>query len=303
MNKKWLAGGVLIILLLAICSVYIFIPSTIASSVYMPVKCPVDAAFRVVSQKDVWERLAAESQGRSSYRLRNIFFRQVALTGGGDSSKADALTILPVPSVDSAILRWSFVRKAGANPFKRINQYRQIGEDKNEVRVVLNFLHAYLEKNENVYDTPVKDSMLQDTAMVTIRWESDQYPSPDSIYARVDMMRKYIKEEGAQITNYPMLNVVRGKNGRFRNMAAVPTDRLLKGRGMIFPSRFISWKILTGEVRGGETIVEKAIAGLSKYATDRQHTAMAIPFQFLVTERNREPDTLKWLTRVCLPVN
>lgn len=139
--------------------------------------------------------------------------------------------------------------------------------------------------------------------MVTIRWESDRYPSPDSIYARVDMMRKYIKEEGAQITNYPMLNVVRGNNGRFKNMAAVPTDRLLKGRGLIFPSRFISWKIITGEVRGGEAIVEKAITGLSKYATDRQHTSMAIPFQFLVTERNREPDTLKWRTRVCLPVN
>jgi hypothetical protein len=36
--------------------------------------------------------------------------------------------------------------------------------------------------------------------------------------------------------------------------------------------------------------------------SDYQQTAMAIPFESLVTDRSREPDTLKWITNIYVPV-
>jgi len=37
---------------------------------------------------------------------------------------------------------------------------------------------------------------------------------------------------------------------------------------------------------------------LQEYVGDHQKPAMGLPFQSLVTERDREPDTARWVTQV-----
>ena len=100
-----------------------------------------------------------------------------------------------------------------------------------------------------------------------------------------------------------MLNAAPEKDGRFRVMVAIPVDRYLKGNAAVSGRRFISWKILRGETKGGAASAEQALAQLKQYMSDIQRTAMSIPFQSLVTERDREADTSKWVTRVVVPVN
>lgn len=99
-----------------------------------------------------------------------------------------------------------------------------------------------------------------------------------------------------------MMHVSRVKGGGYETMIAIPIDRDLKGHGNIFPSHFVPWKILTGEVRGGCYTAERGIDQLGQYIMDYQRTAMAIPFQLLVTERDKEADTSRWITRVVVPV-
>ena len=85
-------------------------------------------------------------------------------------------------------------------------------------------------------------------------------------------------------------------------MVAIPTNKQLKGNGKIFFSRFVPWKVLTAEVHGGSGNVEEALHQMKVYMGDYQKTAMAIPFQSLVTDRSKETDTLKWITNIYVPV-
>jgi len=79
-------------------------------------------------------------------------------------------------------------------------------------------------------------------------------------------------------------------------------NKELAGNGKIFFSRFVPWKVLTAEVRGGIWTVKEAMHQMDIYIADYQKTAMAIPFQSLVTNRMEEPDTLKWITGIYTPV-
>ena len=83
---------------------------------------------------------------------------------------------------------------------------------------------------------------------------------------------------------------------------AIPVNKELPGNNKISFSRFVPWKVLTAEVKGGNYTVEEAMHQMKVFISDYQKTAMAIPFESLVTDRSKEPDTLKWVTGIYTPV-
>jgi len=56
------------------------------------------------------------------------------------------------------------------------------------------------------------------------------------------------------------------------------------------------------DVIGGSYTVEDALKQMKIYMNDYQKRAMALPFQSLVTDRSKQPDTLKWITRIYTPI-
>jgi len=60
--------------------------------------------------------------------------------------------------------------------------------------------------------------------------------------------------------------------------------------------------ILTGEVTGGQEQIEQAQKQMELYISDYQRSIIAIPFQMLITDRTKEPDSTKWVTRIYYPV-
>jgi hypothetical protein len=60
--------------------------------------------------------------------------------------------------------------------------------------------------------------------------------------------------------------------------------------------------MLVTEVKGGQIEVNKASVQLLNYISDYNRTAPAIPFESLVTDRRKEPDSSKWITRIYYPV-
>ena len=305
-NKKWLAAGVLIILLLLISSVYIFIPGIITVSTYTMVECTPGGAFRTMSQETFWENLPGETDSKDHYRLIGKFFQRVDIIrekGKGRQQIEGSIKIVPTPVFDSIALQWNCSFPSGLNPVKRILQYEAAKSIKENMTGLLASLRSFLEKKQNIYGFDVKDTLTRDTAMVATKWERETYPGTSDMYEKIGLLRSYAASQGAKEMDYPMINVSKAKNGRYECMVAVPVDRELKGNSVIFPRRFISWNIFMGEVRGGAASAEQALARLHQYTTDYQRTAMSIPFQSLVTERDKEPDTLKWVTRVILPVN
>jgi hypothetical protein len=60
--------------------------------------------------------------------------------------------------------------------------------------------------------------------------------------------------------------------------------------------------ILITEVKGGQNEITNAYKQIQNYVSDYNRSAPAIPFESLVTDRRKEPDSSKWITRIYYPV-
>jgi hypothetical protein len=59
---------------------------------------------------------------------------------------------------------------------------------------------------------------------------------------------------------------------------------------------------LEAEFKGGPEATLKAFELFDTYKNDMGYTAPAIPYQLLVTDRAKEADTTKWVTKFYYPV-
>jgi hypothetical protein len=304
-NKKWLAGGIVLLLLLTICAVYIFIPRTLTVSVYTKVNCTTDGSLRILNGSHFWEGLPRILHSQDQYLLTGHYFQRVTITRQGSDGKdiEGSIKVVPLSWDDTIVMQWSGAFPTSLNPLKRALQYQEAKNTKQEMTGFLDTLASFLGKKEHIYGMDVKAGLVKDTEMVTTRWARPAYPSTADVYEKIDLLRSYVKSQGARETGYPMLNATRAKNDSFEIMVAIPVNRRLPGNRIITSKRFVSWKSFEAEVRGGPAVVEEAMAQLRYYVTDYHHTFMSIPFQSLVTERKQEPDTLQWVTRVVQLVN
>jgi hypothetical protein len=219
--------------------------------------------------------------------------------GKGRDTMVSRLSVLNVGGmVDSIALDWRCQFTTSLNPLKRVGQYRQAVAITHMMDTMLSRIRRFLQKTENIYNIPMVDSMSNDSVLLTVRFYTSAYPGVAEVYNKVASIRKYIAQEGARATNYPMLHVSKQGDTTFEALVAIPVDRQLKGNGIIVPKRYVPWKIMVGEVRGGPCSAEQAMKYLQQYVSDHQKPAMGLPFQSMVTERDKEPDTSRWVTRV-----
>jgi effector-binding domain-containing protein len=61
--------------------------------------------------------------------------------------------------------------------------------------------------------------------------------------------------------------------------------------------------MIEAEVTGGVYKVDRAMEQLFKYRDDSHLSIMSIPFELLITDRRKEQDTSRWVTRVCAPIS
>jgi hypothetical protein len=115
------------------------------------------------------------------------------------------------------------------------------------------------------------------------------------------MLQQYISTQGAEATNHPMLFVQPTSKG-YEAQVAVPTNKLLPGTGDIDYRRMVKGNILEAEVTGGQAKVEASLQQLGYFVVDQDLISPAIPFALLVTDRTKEPDSSKWVTRIYYPI-
>jgi len=304
---KGLKKGLLaiaIILSISISCIYIFIPGELDVTVSQAASCNANAAFRMISDEASrvkwWP--AGEMPG-FSWQLNGKEYPNVAVTlQAGGRSIPGLIKVLTPGSFDSTILFWQCRLNSGLNPIDRIARYREAVAARAKMVRILTALGGYLEKKANVYGMEILNTMSRDSCLIVVQIQTPSYPSMAEIYRSIRSIRDYISRQGAKETNYPMLHVTPAPNGRYESMIAVPLDRSLKGTGPFIFRHFVPWKALTGEVHGGVYTAERAMDQLKLYVSDYQKVAMAISFQSLVTERDQQPDTSRWITRVMVPV-
>ncbi|HEY4207512.1 MAG TPA: hypothetical protein VGM31_11895 [Puia sp.] len=301
--KKWIIAAAAVLLLLA-AGVYLYIPSTLVIAREVRLYCNPSAAFRSMNLDSNWQKWwPSPREGGHVYRIAEKLNMQMNIgIEAGERKIMGRLIVLPRSNLDSAVLHWDCFIPAGSDPVTRLLRYREARLIKNETEEMLSHMRAFMEDPKNVYGMKIRRGMSMDSALIAMRWKTAIYPGTKEIYGVVGKLRSRAASEGAKETDPPMLHVKHGNDGRFEVMMAIPVDKLIKRSGDIFPERFVPWKIIIGETTGGAYTAEQAMVQLRKYMNDHQYPTMAMPFQSLVTERDKEADTSRWVTRVIVPV-
>lgn len=287
--KKWLliAGAV------AIAGViYFLIPFERTLSDSLIGLRTIGAVTRCFNDTGRWKEWWPKNSG-SGFEISKLSYdnAQVILRWGSNHQLSGNLRVAPLNG-DSVLIRWE-------GPVSR----QDAGEGRRRVDAVLASFKAYIEDAKRLYGVNFYRTMSSDSTLVVIISKSSAYPGVPEIYRKIDSLRRYIAAEGAREMNPPMLNVTRLNDSTYRTTVAISVNRTLPAKGDILPKRFVPWKMLEGEVHGGEYTVEKAFKEMQHFKQDYNLQIMAIPYQSLMTDRRQEPDTAKWVTIVCAPIS
>jgi len=203
---------------------------------------------------------------------------------------------------DSMLVGWQAQLKSSSAPFKRFSQYMKVKEIGKDINAILTSLKNFAEDPQNIYGIKVVKVIVTDSVLISTRRSFDHKPDVQEIDDMIQTLKNYIKQNGAVEKNLPMLNVMKTDNS-YVAMTAIPVDRELPVTNEFAPKFMLKGgNILEAEIKGGPFTIERSFNELENYRADHKYTSPAIPFQLLVTDRAKEKDTTKWITKLYYPV-
>lgn len=304
---------VVILLIIFFSCVYIFIPGQIRISAVAVAPCIEKNATACLANEtfiDQWWPGHNPKKNDSSFRYKNYDYTITeAFTDGAEiqltHDRKNLNTRLTIISYgkDSCAAQWQTLFTTSVNPFKRMSEYFDAVNIKNDLQNVLSSLLNFAGDTKNVYGFPIERTTFTDTILLATRFYSKTYPSVETIYDHINELRKKIKDAYAIEKDFPMLNVNQTDSNNYETMIAICVNKEIAGDQNFFVSRMVPMKdrFLKTEVTGGEQSIQHAHKAMQSYMNDRFLSAPAISFEILVTDRRKEPDTSKWKTVIFQP--
>ena len=302
---------------LTLISIYIFIPAQLDISTGRAMKANTNVLFRYLSDEAKWDewwpgeskevRLSPNNPPKFNnytYRVTKKLYNVVEVeTIKKAQIIAGKIIIIPLAE-DSLIVQWRNTFATSINPFVRVQQYLQAVDIKKNMAVLLDSLKSFSEDKEKVYEFNMGFTALRDTFLVATKTVTTNYPSTDVIYELVENLRTYIATRKAKEVDFPMLNITKKDSIHYEIMVAIPTNKKLNGTRNIFFKRIVDYRdqILITEVKGGPEIIKKAYDELNTYMKDYNLTSPVIPWESLITDRSKETDSTKWITKIYIPI-
>lgn len=290
---------------------FFFLPSSTPVVANMAISAPAARVYSFMANQRKWSRWwpVPGSENAQSFQYNGNDYSVAAETGNiieittkiKDSLLNGRMYIAPV-LIDSTAVEWTIHLNSGSNIINRIRTYFTAGNLQKDMSGILFGLKKFAEKQDNIYGMFIEKTKVTDTVLVATHGFYSHYPSTQDIYTLVEKLRVYITKEKATETNAPMVNIQPADSTQYKIMVAIPTNRLLTGKGDIELKRMVNGNIIWGEVRGGPYTVIAALENLENYRHDYRLSSPAIPFASLITDRRKEPDTAKWITRVYYPI-
>ena len=290
---------------------YFFLPSSQTIIISKTMRAPAERIFSFLANQNEWNKwwpVPTKSQAPAQVYNENRYSVGASAVNTvetiiqkKDSQLTSRILVVSLTN-DSSTLEWTVQENTGNNPLIKMQHYFTGQNLKADMTSILVSLKNFVEKQENIYGMKIEKAKVTDTVLVATRAKFSHYPSTPEIYGMIAKLKGYIKSQNASETNPPMLNVLQIDSNQYSVMVGIPTNRLLNGKGDIELKRFVLGNIIWGEIRGGSYTMEAAIKQLENYKIDYGLTSPAIPFASLVTDRMKESDTTKWITRVYYPV-
>jgi hypothetical protein len=301
----------IVILLLFLSVIYIFIPGKIEMKDSILVNTNSKGLYRCLANVENWKKLPGNISPlqKNSFIFNDFNFRIGKTLYEGipvnindkDFSIITILDCIPTGSDSTAII-WKTSVITDINPVTKLQQYIKATRLKRSINILLNKMKSFAETESNVYGINIQLTKVTDTFLIVTKSYFDKHPSDTIVYSMINMLKEYIAAKGLKEMNPPMLNIRATENSNYETMVAIPINMEIDADGKILFKRMIPGKILVTEVKGGSNTVKQAFAAMDLYMQDHQYTAPAIPFESLVTERIRETDTTKWVTKIYYPI-
>jgi hypothetical protein len=307
--RKWLLGLVVGSGLI-FGSLYIFIPNIVSLKAATGISVTRPGLYRMLLDKNNVAKWWPGKIGSASFYLNDLTYTinnssitilPVSITGQ-NTNLSTSLFLIPL-ATDSIQLEWVGAMATSYNPVKRFSAYLKAKKIKNDMAFVLQKMHIFYSEPKNIYGFDIKKELVVDSFLIATFGKCKGYPANQFIYSLIDKLRKYATENVAKESGYPMLNVSTTDSINFDVKVAIPVDKLLPSAGTISQKRMLGrGKILVTEVKGGNTMAANAFLQLQQYGDDYQRSSPAIPFYSLITDRTKETDTSKWITKIYFPV-
>ncbi len=303
-----------VLILLFIAFVYLFIPRNIHVSRIIISKSNQQGAFRILSNQSNWqkwwpgnaaikERDSIMKFGGYDFKLDGIQFDALRVTLKKDQhADTSILRLMPI-GVDSVRIVWDAALNAGNNPLFKIGRYFKAKKLADNLDIILEALQSFISDRKNIYGFDIKEEKVKVEYLVSTKKIFPHYPETASVYEMIGSLKKYISQLNATEDDYPMLNIKALDSVSYEAQVGVPVNKELPSTGQFFSKRLLkNGDILVAEARGGKNVCDSAMKMAEQFVADHRFLNVALPFQSLITDRTKEKDSSKWVTKIYYPI-
>ena len=310
MRKLWISLAVVFFLLLG--SFYIFFPSKISFDDTTTARCTSVGAARTLADQSTWKKWwpsAGQSEADGTFTYNHVryhvgekYYNGVAVSIETDNLKITSRINVFHLTTDSTAIEWVATGHSSLNPLKKLNQRKEAETIQSNTPELLQKMREFLTKKENIYGIPITQTSTKDTILIFTSASYPEKPGYAEIYGLIEVLKKYAASHGCTQNGDPLLNITRMGPHTYLTRVAIPLDKYIKGTDKIEPKRMVPGNFLMTEVVGGEGTVDYAFGQIKQFMQDYGKSVVAIPFQYLVTDRLAEKDSSKWVTKIYQPI-
>jgi len=313
MKKRWVLLIILPVIILSL--PYLLVPGSITVTVSGTANANMEGTFRTIVQDTAirkWWPAGPENKETEGQVLafRQLHFQQTSLfyqslefnTWEKKDTVQSNLYFIPLNS-DSIRLEWRAGFTTGNNPLSRLRSFLFARKLSSVFKVVTDTLIKYINQPSSIYGIGIKKERVPFQHFISLKQQLDHYPTTEEIYRLITELRSYASGKTDYLRYAPILHVDTKDSITYQLQLALATDSLLPGNGRIdYKWMMKDGNILVADVTGGPGVINEGFQKMRMYISDYRLNIIALPFQMMITDRLKEPDSTKWITRLYYPV-
>ena len=308
--KKWILILPALIVL-SIAFIFLYIPTTITIAGFKTVNCPSASVARLLEDKsNIKKWWPGTIINDSEAVFQNITYTIVKANSLGITIKTSYKNVKLTGEINPILLKkdtcaveWQYQPfTSGNNIINRLENYNTARTLKNQLNLILEAVKLFTEHIPNIYGIDIVQTKVKDSSLISTKESFTHYPTNKEIADLISTLKKYIIENNGLEKDFPMLNIRLNEENKYEAMIAIPLLKDIPVNENFIIKKMILGNILEAKVTGGPATIEKGEIAMKNFAKDYGKVSPAIPFQLLVTDRNKEQDTSKWITYLKYPV-
>ncbi|TWR29440.1 GyrI-like domain-containing protein [Mucilaginibacter pallidiroseus] len=301
------------LLLLAFIGIYFIIPQYITINAKVKIDATDVRVAKFMTNENRWAEWWPGDKPKlqqkqltyngHNYLLQNGTFGGMELALLFDTARINSYISIAATGDGESEVIWAVKHQSSINPFKRIKEFTEIKSRQPELDTILARFKKFMHQNNKVYGIDVSLEKIKISVMIAGNTVTTGYPSAQAIYKLADELQKQATAQGAKVTGQPLLNADQSGPDSYRVMVALPINKVIKpGAGQVINKMVLGGNLLTASVYGGPKTIYNAFRQLRNYQKDHGLISPAMPYEELQTNRLTQPDSGKWVTKICSPI-